>query len=122
MRDTKKRILCVEDHPDSAELVHLLLNQGGYTAHCAQTVADALDVAARKRFDLYLVDIRLPDGTGFDFCRRLREFDPETPVLFYSASSDKVSREEATRCGAQGYLAKPVTPEALEEAISEILR
>jgi DNA-binding response OmpR family regulator len=84
-------------------------------------MADALDVASRKRFDLYLVDIRLPDGDGFEFCRRVREFDPDTPVLFYTAAADSMSRAEATRVGAQGYLAKPVSPEALEEAITEIL-
>lgn len=53
------------------------------------------------------MDSWLPDGSGLDLCKRIREFDQGTPIVFYSAAAYEADRESALQCGAQAYLVKP---------------
>jgi DNA-binding response OmpR family regulator len=62
----------------------------------------------------------LPDGSGIGLCRAIREFDPYTPILFYSAAAYERDIQEALRSGAQAYLVKPVKPEDLEQAVAKL--
>ena len=73
----------------------------------AATIATGVGLATNEHFDLYLLDSRLPDGSGVDLCRELRSFDKRTPILFYSAAAYEVDKKRAMDCGAQGYLTKP---------------
>ncbi|MEP6743748.1 MAG: response regulator [bacterium] len=84
-----------------------------YEVETSETVASGLDLAKSQRFDLYLLDSRLPDGSGLDFCRELRAFDAFTPILFYSAAAYDIDKQSAFDCGAQGYLTKPTASEDL---------
>ena len=80
------QILYTEDHADTRELVSFVLT----SSNCKVTLADsddkALLLARANQFDLYLIDNWLPGGSGIELCKKLREFDPITPVLFYSGA------------------------------------
>ena len=99
----KKRILCVEDHQDTYDLVTLVLKD--YEVIAARSVAEALRKVFDDRFDLYLLDYNLPDGTGVELCIFIRAFDRETPVVVASASS-AVSEREVLTNGAQAFVRK----------------
>ena len=101
MRKTK--ILCVEDHADSAELVVCLLGQ--YEVTVATCISEAMTFAANGRFDLFLFDYHLPDGNGVELLASLLEVDKKALVVFMTAST-RLTRNEARRLGAVDLLNK----------------
>jgi len=103
----QRRILFIEDHDDTRELVKLVLESSGYAVTADVTVSAALRLASTGKFDLYLIDNWLPDGAGVDLCEQIRVFDATTPVLFYSGAVFDSDKLTAIKAGAQGYLAKP---------------
>ena len=107
MSQTKCRILCVDDHDDTSEMLRLLLTGPEYEVETAHTIAEALQMADTNEFDLYVLDKRLPDGTGLDLCRRLNELTPGVPCIFYSGDAYEIHKEEALKAGADAYVAKP---------------
>jgi DNA-binding response OmpR family regulator len=115
----KKRILFVEDHQDTWELVARQLTC--YEIVIASDYAEGLRLARQRYFDLYILDNWLPDGTGVELCRRIRAFDPNTPVLFYSAVANARDQQEALSAGAQEYLVKPVGIQELTLAIAKLI-
>lgn len=117
----KRRILFIEDHEDTRELVTFVLEASGYSVTSATTVAAALRLAPVDQFDLYLIDNWLPDGEGVELCERIREFDRTTPILFYSAAALDSDKLNAIRAGAQGYLAKPCPQSDLLRAIARLI-
>jgi DNA-binding response OmpR family regulator len=117
----KAKILCVEDDPDTCEMVTLSLSPLGYEVIPAHTIAAALRRAAAGDLRAYLIDGWLPDGAGIELCRKLREFDPHTPIIFYSGEAFPREIEEAMQAGTQAYLVKPVDPEELERTLAALL-
>lgn len=103
----KHRILYLEDHVDTVEMVALLLAPRGFDVTSCSTVEAALTIVAQDSFDLYLLDSWLPDGSGLEFCRRIRLMDSRTPVVFYSAAGYQRDIDDALGSGAQAYLVKP---------------
>jgi two-component system, OmpR family, alkaline phosphatase synthesis response regulator PhoP len=118
---SKSKILLVEDHEDTSDLMVLLLNQLNYDVVATSTVAGALSLAESSTFDLFVLDSLLSDGTGTDLCRRLRQRDAQTPILFYSAKAFDQDRDEALSAGAQEYLVKPVDTAVFSRTVSELL-
>jgi DNA-binding response OmpR family regulator len=114
----KKRILMVEDHEDAWEIAEMSLEE--YTLIYASNFAEGLRLARQGYFDLYILDNLLPDGTGIELCRLIREFDPHTPVLFYSACAYPRDLQAAFSAGAQKYLAKPVSFDDLTQAVTQL--
>jgi DNA-binding response OmpR family regulator len=100
MQLSKPRILYIEDHEDTRDMVSLVLQQQNYEVITAGTMAIGVGLATKEHFDLYLLDSRLPDGSGTDLCRELRSFDQRTPILFYSAAAYEVDKKSAMDCGA----------------------
>src|SRR6185436_19607988 len=98
------RVLYIEDHEDTRELVTLVLEQKCYEVVTGSTIKSGVALAGSQEFDLYLLDSWLPDGSGLDLCKLIREFDKATPILFYSAAAYEMDRAEAIKCGAQAYL------------------
>ena len=119
MELSPKRILVVDDDADLCAAVQLLLDQSGYRVDAAGTMAEAVRLAHGGHFDLYVLDHRLADGTGAELCRRLREFDPHTPVAFHSGAAYETDRRAAFEAGAQAYLTKPAD---MDELVREIAR
>jgi len=114
----KKRILMVEDHEDAWETAALSLEE--YTLIYARNFSEGLRLARRGYFDLYILDNWLPDGNGIELCRVIREFDPHTPILFYSACAYSRDLQAAFSGGAQAYLTKPVSSEDLMRAVTQL--
>ena len=110
---TVPRVLYIEDHEDTRELVTLVLEQKSYEVVTGSTIESGVALANSQQFDLYLLDSWLPDGSGLDLCKQIREFDPATPILFYSAAAYEIDRDQAIQSGAQAYLIKPSQPSEL---------
>jgi CheY-like chemotaxis protein len=113
------RILFVDDHEDTRFLISYLLGVWGYGVVVAESVEEGLALARGGGFDLYLLDSRFADGSGMELCEGIREFDKETPIVFYSG--DHPSRlKKALDCDAQGFVLKPgfdTLPRELERAL-----
>jgi DNA-binding response OmpR family regulator len=116
----KPRILFVEDHDDTRLMVRRLLDNQGYQVETAETLDAGLEMAQAEDFDLFLLDYQLDDGNGKELCKKIREFDAATPILFFSASHPNV-QQDAVECGAQGFILKPDI-DALQSEISRTLR
>jgi DNA-binding response OmpR family regulator len=115
------RVLYIEDHEDTRELVTIVLEQKSYEVVTESTIESGVEVAGSQHFDLYLLDSWLPDGSGVDLCRRIREFDKVTPILFYSAAAYEIDRDEAIKSGAQAYLVKPSHPSELCSLVTSLI-
>ena len=120
MTDPKCRVLCVDDHRDTSEMLQMLLSEEDYEVHTAETMAEACAMAARTNYDLYVLDKRLPDGTGVELCEILMKLSPNVPCIFYTGDAYEIHRREAMEAGAAAYVAKP-NIEALIAAVHELL-
>jgi len=100
------RVLCA-DNDDTCELLAATLRISDIEVKSANTVAATWRLAQTEPFDLYLLETRLPDGDGFDLCRRLHKFAPQTPIVFYSCEAYPVDRQKGLAAGASAYLVKP---------------
>src|SRR5215475_5739275 len=114
----KKSILLVEDNEDARGLTAFILND--YALSYARNFGEGLLLARRGYFDLYILDNWLPDGNGVELCRLIREFDPHTPILFYTACAYPRDLQAAFSAGAQAYLSKPVRFDDLTQAVTKL--
>jgi CheY-like chemotaxis protein len=121
MERTKARILHVDDHQDTRLMMAALLQDCGYGVLTAGSVAEGFELAREILFDLYILDVRLPDGTGVELCQKLKELHPNTPVLYYSAYGDEADHEEALKTCGDAYLKKPVCIADIQECIARLL-
>jgi DNA-binding response OmpR family regulator len=115
------RVLYIEDHDDTRELVTLVLEQRSYEVVSSSTVESGVALAGSQHFDLYLLDSWLPDGSGLDLCKQIREFDQVTPIVFYSAAAYEIDRDQALQSGAQAYLVKPSQPSELCNVVTSLI-
>jgi len=115
----RNRILLVEDVDDARALCAVILAE--YTIILASDFDEGVRLAQQQDFDLYILDNWLPDRSGVELCCAIREFDPDTPVLFYSAAAHKRDIEEAIRAGAQDYLVKPVSLDEVRQAVARLI-
>lgn len=121
MQLAKRRILYTEDHNDTRDYVFYMLTHFDYEVVTANNAEDALRLAQGECFDLYLLDVRLPDFSGVELCERIREFDSDTPILFYTAAAYDSDRQKAIKCGAQGFLTKPEGLDELGQTIKRLI-
>ena len=121
MSTPQPRILCVEDDADTCMLLRVLLGQADYETEYASTLADGLQLARSQAFDLYLLDQWLGDGTGVELCQLIRQFDPQTPIVFFSGLAHERDRARALAAGAQVYLIKPNDIDALASTVTRLL-
>jgi DNA-binding response OmpR family regulator len=101
------RVLCVDDDEDSRVMLTTLFELASIDAEAVGTGAQALSSIQTESFDLYMLDSRLPDVDGFEFCRRLRAIDPHTPILFFSGAAFEKDRKKGIEAGANAYVVKP---------------
>ena len=117
-----KKILMIEDDAGLVRIIGDRLRTEGYEFHRAGNVPDGLEMALKGVFDVILVDLMLPGGSGFDIIRELRNRGVLTPLIIISAKfqmSDKVS---GLRLGADDYLVKPFDFDELLARIEAQLR
>ncbi|MDR3639693.1 MAG: response regulator transcription factor [Humidesulfovibrio sp.] len=121
----QKNILVVEDHPETRDLLAYNLKAAGYTVRTAGNGQNGLDLAARSRPDLVLLDVMLPgDMDGLEVCRKLKQ-DPRTrhvPVIMLTALGDEMDRIVGLELGAEDYVAKPFSPRELLLRVKAVLR
>jgi CheY-like chemotaxis protein len=104
--EKKCRILCVDDHQDTSEMLCVLLGEK-YEVETAASMEEAKKLATEKEFDLYVLDKRLPDGTGLELCETLMKLSPDVPCIFYSGDAYAIHRSQAFEAGASAYVPKP---------------
>ena len=103
----RPHVLYAEDNEDSCQLMTVLLEMSGIDITCAQGSKNALLLANKERFDLFLLDLWLHDGDGNDLCVKLRNEFPHIPVVFYTGCATEAERKQGLRSGAHAYLLKP---------------
>lgn len=115
------RILLVEDEPAIADtLVYALETERLEVTH-ALTGSEALDAFAEKKHDFVILDIGLPDITGLDVCRKLRE-SSTVPILFLTARDSEIDRILGLELGGDDYVTKPFSPREIVARVRAILR
>ena len=100
------KILIVDDEPAIADTLAYALRADGFAADCCTLGGEALAILDARAHDLVVLDVGLPDMSGFEVCRSLRRFS-EVPVLFLTARADEVDRIVGLELGADDYVAKP---------------
>lgn len=115
------RILLVEDEPAIADTLVYALSTECFEVQHTLTGGDALAAYAEKPFDLAILDIGLPDMSGLDVCRALRE-KSQVPVLFLTARDGEVDRVLGLELGGDDYVTKPFSPREIVARVRAILR
>jgi two-component system catabolic regulation response regulator CreB len=115
------RVLLVEDEPAIADTLIYALETECFTVTHSLTGEDALVAAVREPHDFAILDIGLPDMTGLDVCRRLREIS-SIPVLFLTARDAEVDRILGLELGGDDYVTKPFSPREIVARVRAILR
>jgi two-component system KDP operon response regulator KdpE len=115
------QILLVDDELSIQKAMEPLLRSRGYSVTVAGTGREALDFFARDRPDLLILDLGLPDITGIEVCRRVREV-ADTPILILSARGAEKDKVAALDLGADDYMTKPFGPEEMMARVRAALR
>jgi|SRR5579871_796412 len=117
-------ILVVEDNRDLIETLGLTLERGGFIAHKAFCAKDAFRAVAEYSYDLIMIDVMLPDESGFELCRAFRERKglKDTPIVFLSARSEEIDKVTAFEMGADDYITKPFSVKEMLLRINAIIR
>lgn len=103
-----KKILVVDDEPIEGRLLKAVFGKaGGYEVFTAETGASALQEAERLSPDAVILDLNLPDMSGLDVLKKLRQTQPQTPIVMLTGSTDVQTAVEAIQLGAHNYLTKP---------------
>jgi two-component system, OmpR family, response regulator ResD len=123
VRTNRASVLVVDDEPTIAEIVARYLERAGYATHVASDGARAVDVAARLRPDLVVLDLKLPHVGGLEVMRRLRADDRARPaVIMLSGKAAESDRILGLRLGADDYVVKPFSPAELVARVDAVLR
>jgi DNA-binding response OmpR family regulator len=111
----KKKILVVEDEADYRAILREFLGKAGYEVIDAPTGEEGLVLFEARRPDLLLLDVMLPDMTGFDFCEKIRagKTGARTPILFCTVRSAVSQLARGMKSGGTDYVLKPFVPEDL---------
>lgn len=119
--DAKKQILCADGHEDTCLLVSHLLTPFGCEVTAVNDMANGLRSARTTHYDLYLIADKLTEGTGIEFCERVREIDRQTPILFWSARVYESDRKGAFEAGANVFLRKPGDYDAIPAIVFKLI-
>ena len=103
----RPRVLYVDDDEDSREMLRMLLEMQSIETKAVGTAGEALTSIQAEHFDLYLLDGWLPDLDGFELCRRMRRYDANTPILFFSGAGCEADKKMGHQAGANAYVIKP---------------
>lgn len=122
--ETKGRILVVDDEVDTVDLIELTLSTAGYQVSRALSGVEAIDIVTEQKFDVVLLDVMMPDLSGFDVLQDLHARGIEIPpVIFLTARKRREDHRTGEDLGAQAYLTKPAKRgdllDAVEQAISQ---
>ena len=117
----KKDILIIDDDADLTLIISDMLESYGYSVTCAETAEQAFSLLSDRSFALLLLDINLPDSTGFELCRELRRVST-VPVIFASARTSESDRITGFDIGGDDYLPKPYSMKELLSRVNALMR
>ena len=122
MTEKSYTILVIEDDPAVAEGLVEGIGNEGYAVHWESTGTGGVAWARDETPSLVVLDVRLPDGSGFDFCRQMRQLGLRQPVLMLTVQSDELDKVLGLEMGADDYLTKPYRMRELLARIRALLR
>ncbi len=122
MKEKERKLLILDDNPEILDMITESLSIAGFS-HLTRAASkkEALKLLEREAFDLAILDIMLPDGSGFEVLREIRK-NSNMPVLFLSAVSDIEKQYQGFELGADDYIVKPFRPKELELRLLSILK
>ena len=115
------RILVVEDDRLLNNTLCYNLEAAGYVVDSALTKSAASDFLTKQDYDLIVLDVNLPDGNGFDFCREVKERRPDTAVIFLTANDMESDMLKGYELGAEDYVTKPFPMSVFQKKLSVVL-
>ncbi len=115
---SKKRVLIVDDEPQIGKIFGIKLRLSGYDVTTTPSGAEAIDLVRTQPPDIILLDVLMPDVTGFDVLDRVRAFS-KVPIIMFTAKAE-IARH-AARLGANDFISKPLDPERLVAKIESVL-
>ena len=115
------RILVVEDDRLLNSTLCYNLTTVGYQVDAALTKADAIGQTEKQNYELIVLDVNLPDGNGFDFCREIKERRPDTAVIFLTANDMESDMPKGFELGADDYVTKPFPISVFQKKVSALL-
>lgn len=115
------QILILEDEPSIAESLIFVLQAESFRTHWETLATKALAYAKEQAVDLIIMDVGLPDMTGFEACKQLRKFS-DVPVMFLTARGDELDRVVGLEIGADDYVVKPFSPREVAARVKAILK
>lgn len=117
----RKRILIVDDDKDLSFIIGEMLEEHGYEVTCAYSIEESYEAMEKSSFHLILLDINLPDGTGFEYCKELRRVST-VPVLFASARTGEDDRVKGFDIGGDDFLPKPYSMKEMLSRVNALMR
>jgi two-component system, OmpR family, response regulator RegX3 len=121
MAGGRRTVLMVEDESSITEPLTEALEREGFATEVARTAEEALAVSRRSLPDLVLLDVMLPDGSGYDVCRSLREHS-DVPIIMLTARGEETDRIVGLELGADDYIVKPFSAREVAARIRAVLR
>jgi DNA-binding response OmpR family regulator len=118
-----QKVLIVDDEHNIRNILDFSLNAEGFEVISATNGEDAFNSAVKEQPDLVILDVMMPQGDGFETCRRIKQ-DNRTaniPVILLTARTTREDRERGQEVGAEGYITKPFSPGRLIESVQSLL-
>jgi len=113
-------ILCVDDHVDTLKLIEIVLQMEGHEVYTATTASRALELMRERDFNLYVIDVMMPDGNGLELCREIRSHAQHVPIIVHTGKTRPEDRQAAYDAGATLHVAKPAGMEIIVDVADSI--
>lgn len=119
--EDKKKVLIIEDEEDICKLLKANLVAVGYDAIAVATVGEARKALNIEKPDVVILDVMLPDGNGFDFCKEIKSEDEFLKVIIYTGKLEAVDARRAREAGADDFTVKTVDFKYISESIKKLI-
>jgi two-component system, OmpR family, response regulator len=116
------KVLVVDDDAELTTIVSAFLSKQNYTIDAVADGRSAFDLLAVSKYDAIVLDLHLPDTTGFELCAKLRAAKDKTPIIMLTKRSSEDDKETGLDCGADDYLTKPFSLKELAARIRAVIR
>jgi len=116
-------ILTLDDSQAICDAMHAILSQDGHAVTVTRSASEALKVAAEEQFDLIVTDLNMPEMSGNDFVKAIRQLKGYefTPILMVTTERNESRKQEAKTAGATGWLRKPFTSQTLVSTVQKLV-
>ena len=118
---TKRHILVIEDEPSIADNITYALNSEGFACSWASIGSQGIEIINTKPVDLVILDVGLPDISGFEVCKTIRQ-GSDVPIIFLTARGEEIDRVVGLEIGGDDYVVKPFSPRELVARVKVILK